>query len=167
MTPPEGQAFLRARPPPEVRLRGHGGSIRCRRGVFPVGPRTPRRTHGTAPRSQALPESSTGRGGPETPRLLRSRSSTTLSVESLRRDASHTGHFRPAANPTSFQTEPGANGLRERLHRGLQMLYLLPHDFQLFVVGDNRHSFQCTCRLPRFRPCGVFHQRRPSSLVSH
>jgi hypothetical protein len=38
---------------------------------------------------QALSEDSSGRGGPETPHLVRSRSSTTLSVEALRRDASH------------------------------------------------------------------------------
>jgi hypothetical protein len=38
--------------------------------------------------------------------MLRSRSSTTLSIESLRRDASHLGHFRPAAIPGSFQTGP-------------------------------------------------------------
>ena len=53
---------------------------------------------------QARSENSTGRVRPEMPRLLRSRSSTTLSVESLRRDASHPRHFRPAAIPTSFQT---------------------------------------------------------------
>ena len=52
MMPPEKQAFLRARPPRVVRLRWHGGSIRCPREVFPIGPRTPRRAPGTATRYQ-------------------------------------------------------------------------------------------------------------------
>jgi len=50
------------------------------------------------------------RGGPGMAHLLRCRSSTTLSLESLRRSASHLGHFQPATS--LIPLEPGPTGER-------------------------------------------------------
>jgi len=101
-----------------------------------------------------LSENSSGRGGPEMPRLLRSRSSTTLSVESLRRDASHPGHFRPAAIPVSFQT--GLAGV---------LPITQAKEIEIIMPGPvNVSQVQFTDRLHGFA-MGVHPKRAPGSAI--